>query len=46
MDTLMLVANKLGYKLNEFKVDRYVSWGSHKEFLKYKKNDQFNNSMF
>ena len=35
----MLVANKLGYKLNEFKVDRYVSWGSHKEFLKYKKND-------
>ena len=38
MDTLMLAANKLGYKLNEFKVDKYVSWGSHKEFLKYKKN--------
>lgn len=39
MDTLMLVANKLGYKLNELVVDNYVSWGSHKEFLKYKKND-------
>ena len=37
MDTLMKVANKLGYKLNEFVVDKYVSWGSHKEFLKYKK---------
>ena len=39
MDTLMKVANKLGYKLNEFVVDKYVSWGSHKEFLKYKKYD-------
>ena len=39
MDTLMFVANKLGYKLNELVVDEYVSWGSHKEFLKYKKND-------
>ena len=32
----MKVANKLGYKLNEFVVDKYVSWG-YKEFLKYKK---------
>ena len=39
MDTLMLVANELGYKLDELVVDKYVSWGSHKEFLKYKKND-------
>ena len=39
MDTLMLVANKLGYKISEFVVDKYVSWGSHKEFLNYKKND-------
>jgi len=37
MDTLMLVANKLGYKLNELEVNKYISWGSHKEFLKYKK---------
>ena len=29
--------DELIIKLNEFKVDRYVSWGSHKEFLKYKK---------
>ena len=39
LDTLMLVAKKLGYKLGELTVDKYVSWGSHKEYLKYKKDD-------
>ncbi len=37
MDTLMKVADKLGYKLDEFVVKKYISWGSHKEFLKYNK---------
>ena len=39
MDTLMSVTKKLGYKLSELIVDKYISWGSHNEFLKYKKND-------
>ena len=39
MDTLMSITKKLGYKLSELIVDKYISWGSHNEFLKYKKND-------
>ena len=37
MDTLMSVTKKLGYKLSELIVGKYLSWGSHNEFLKYKK---------
>lgn len=37
MDTLMSVTKKLGYKLSELIVGKYISWGSHNEFLKYKK---------
>ena len=31
MDTLTLLAEKIGYKLNEVVVKNYNSWGSHKE---------------
>tara|TARA_B100000035_G_C20865979_1_gene493960 strand:+ start:49 stop:801 length:753 start_codon:yes stop_codon:yes gene_type:complete len=40
MDTLTLLAEKIGYKLNEVVVKNYNSWGSHKELKNYKeKND-------
>ena len=34
-EDLMSVADKLGYKLSEFVVKKYISWGSHQEFSKY-----------
>ena len=36
MDTLIFIAQKMGYRLNELLVNKYHSWGSHPELLNYK----------
>ena len=36
MDTLIFIAQKMGYKLNDLAVKKYHSWGSHSELLNYK----------
>ncbi len=36
MDSVISIAQKLDYKLDNFDVNKYISWGSHNELLKYK----------
>ena len=36
MDNAASISNKIGYKLGEVIVDKYISWGSHYELLEYK----------
>lgn len=36
IDQAALESKNLGYKLDEMTVNKYVSWGSHKELLKFK----------
>ncbi len=36
MDTLIFIAQRMGYKLSDLEVKKYQSWGSHPELLNYK----------
>ena len=36
IDSAAMIADKIGYTLGELSVKKYVSWGSHAEFLKNK----------
>ncbi len=36
MDTLIFIAQRMGYKLSDLEVKKYHSWGSHPELLNYK----------
>lgn len=35
LDSIISIAEKIGYKLGSIQVSRYVSWGSHKELFNY-----------
>ena len=37
MDSAATISKKIGYKLGEVIVNKYISWGSHQELLEYKK---------
>ena len=36
IDNAASVSSKIGYKLGEVIVNKYISWGSHRELLEYK----------